>query len=508
MIIVFHIEGRQVVRVQEHKGNILEGFSKTPLLTLRELARIYPKQWLVWCDAQLEHTIDFLSFKNALHHPAIMVSDLRLSNPISKDLHYIEESPFAKVNLDVTYPTWQMSSAIGAIYGGVLDQIASYIPHNLNLEYSLNSIAKKCQSQGLRCYHSPLVKEKISLRYKESTINPYVFAASTFKKRWLPFLFLCHIIFEKRFPIRSLIQGLFQSKSQIRLDINKIKGTSSRTFPSDTSVDVIIPTMGRATYLYDVLKDFSVQTVIPNKVIIVEQNADPAARTALPYLTEESWPFKIVHHFIHQTGACNARNIALKETSAAWVFFADDDIRLDSHTIQNGLDVIKNSGVNGLAMSCLQHGEQKFFDTTRQWFSFPSGASMVQGALSRKLFFDTAYEHGYGEDADYGMQLRNAGVDILYHPEIELLHLKAPIGGFRHKIVQPWESEAVAPKPSPTVMRFRLTHSTAQQLKGYKLRLLLGQLNQKKPLNVVRFIKHFKKGWNTAVTWAKKLESK
>ena len=212
-----------------------------------------------------------------------------------------------------------------------------------------------------------------------------------------------------------------------------------------------------------------------------------------------------MHHFIHETGACNARNIALKETTAEWVFYADDDNRFDSKVIENALVSLKKYGKKALTTSYLQKGEQKEFTVPKQWTTFGSGNSFVQGTLSRKLFFDTAYEHGYGEDADYGMQLRNEGVDILYCPDIDLQHLKAPVGGFRNKIEQPWESEIIAPKPSPTVMLFRLKHATPVQLKGYKLRLFLRQLNQQKPLHLVRFIRHYKKGWNTSIKWAKKL---
>ena len=64
------------------------------------------------------------------------------------------------------------------------------------------------------------------------------------------------------------------------------------------------------------------------------------------------------------------------------------------------------------------------------------------------------FEFGFGEDADFGMQLRNQGYDVLYLPEPEILHLKAPIGGFRTKPVLQWQNESIQPKPSPTVMLY------------------------------------------------------
>ena len=37
------------------------------------------------------------------------------------------------------------------------------------------------------------------------------------------------------------------------------------------------------------------------------------------------------------------------------------------------------------------------------------------------------YEFGFGEDIDFGMQLRNNGIDIIYLPYPEIIHIKAPM---------------------------------------------------------------------------------
>lgn len=508
MIIVYHIQGRHVLKIQDDTGKPIAYHSEKPLEALFEIASKFPERFIAWCEEAVENQVDFAKIASVVNHKAIMVSDLRGGNPVPSDIEFVEESPFAKINLEVTYPTWQMSSATGAIHASILNQLKGQVKKHISLDIALNSIAKKCQSQGLFCYHSPLLNEEVSYASHEATFNPYTFVAQTFKKRWVPFLLLSHLIFERRFPLLSFLKGMFQSRSSLTLDSSKINIDPKQSFSGNTTVDVIIPTMGRATYLYDVLKDFSVQTILPQKIVIVEQNADANALSELAYLTNESWPFKIIHHFIHRTGACNARNVALAETSADWVFFADDDIRFGNELIKTALNKIEELGVLCIAMSCLQKGEKKTFQRIVQWSSFPSGASMVEGTLSRKHSFNTSHEHGYGEDADYGMQLRNAGADILYHPEVNLLHLKAPIGGFRHKMEQPWESEKVCPKPSPTVMLYRLKHTTVKQQQGYKLRLFLRQLNQQKPLHLIAFIKRFQKGWSTAVKWAKIIDNR
>ena len=85
----------------------------------------------------------------------------------------------------------------------------------------------------------------------------------------------------------------------------------SRFVDASFIIDVIIPTIGRSNYVHNVLKDLAQQTHLPKRVIIIEQHPDPASTSDLDFIYSKSWPFAIKHQFIHQTGACNARNLAL-----------------------------------------------------------------------------------------------------------------------------------------------------------------------------------------------------
>ena len=70
-------------------------------------------------------------------------------------------------------------------------------------------------------------------------------------------------------------------------------------------------------------------------VIIVEQNPKHNSESELDFFTTETWPFAIKHTFTHQAGACNARNIALTQITSEWVFFADDDIRIENDLLKD-----------------------------------------------------------------------------------------------------------------------------------------------------------------------------
>jgi len=116
-----------------------------------------------------------------------------------------------------------------------------------------------------------------------------------------------------------------------------------------------------------------------------------------------------------------------------------------------------------------------------------------------------ALEFGYGEDVDFGMQLRNLGVDVIYIPEIKISHLKAPIGGFRSTYKPSWIDGEIQPKPSPTVMLNRLNNSSKHQLLGYKTLLLIKYYFAQTIKNPMRYYKQFTRQWNQSVFLANEL---
>jgi hypothetical protein len=130
---------------------------------------------------------------------------------------------------------------------------------------------------------------------------------------------------------------------------------------------------------------------------------------------------------------------------------------------------------------------------------------VVKANRLKGLKFDMRFEFGYGEDVDFGMQLRNKGVDIIYLPFPEIKHSKASIGGFRTKFKHPWEGGALLPKPSPTVMLNRMKNSTKEQLLGYKTVLFLKYYTQQSIKNPFKYILVFKKQWRLSKMWANRL---
>jgi glycosyltransferase involved in cell wall biosynthesis len=291
----------------------------------------------------------------------------------------------------------------------------------------------------------------------------------------------------------------------MEFDFNTVVIKSSRRVVQKKEVDVIIPTIGRKEYLYDVLKDLSTQSILPKNVILVEQNPDSNSVSELDFIKTENWPFNIKHIFIHRTGVCHARNLALKLVESEWTFFGDDDLRFDDQLIERALENIEKLGVKAINTICLQPGEKQTYFKTSQTPIFGSGTSFVKSDLLTYLHFDLRFEFGYGEDSDFGMQIRNNGEDVVFISDVLITHLKAPFGGYRIQHKNNWDNETYKPKPSPTIMLFNQKYLTKHQILGYKLLLFIKFYKHQSIKNPFRYISEMKKKWNSSLYWSQQL---
>jgi GT2 family glycosyltransferase len=478
---------------------------------LQQIAAKNPQATLVWCHVDHASNLNFDILKKLFHHNKLMLS-FNPSNTafLSDRIGYVDESLFVNVNKKVCFPTWQMSSVVGMIHASVLVKLYS-IPCQQDLDYYFTSVAKVAMPKGLLCYSEPKLLLNLNNREKgdASIYTLFRFVKQHYKIRWVFLLFFNLVWYESKLPIFSFFLSLFYKKrkgSDIYLDGTKV--ASNGDVIKHKTIDVIIPTIGRKKYLYDVLKDLAKQTLLPQKVIIVEQNPVENSASNLDYLMTESWPFKIKHLFTHQAGACNARNLALQEVESEWVFLADDDIVLESDFLYDIFLSIEKYGIEAVSVSCLRENEKSSFNTIVQWQSFGSGCSIVTTTNLNKCTFGLGYEFGFGEDSDFGMQLRNQGIDVLYLPEPKIIHLKAPVGGFRTKPRLAWENDEIQPKPSPTVMLFQITHKTKQQNLSYKTILFFKYYKHQSIKNPYTYFITFKKQWERSCYWADKLNNR
>ncbi|MGM8362754.1 glycosyltransferase family 2 protein [Flavobacterium sp. ARAG 55.4] len=513
MILIYH-DNKNVVKIISENNEIIPFNNKESIaFVLMELAKKYSQCKIVWCHQKYSEALNLDKIDTVFYHDKMMLSyNPAAVNFLGNRIGYVEESPFIKINKKVRYPTWQMSSSVGIIHSDVLMAIDNQIKQQANFDYYLNSIAKISMPLGLLCYSEPeLLKNHSFLsERKPSDYTLFKFVKQHYKTRWVFLLFLNLMIYESKFPFLALVYSLFFKKRNdylIKLDKIEVNVSSADDLNSE-KIDVIIPTIGRKQYLYDVLKDLAQQTHLPKKVIIVEQNPLEASISELDYLATQNWPFVIKHIFTHQAGACNARNLALAEVESEWVFLNDDDNRFEKTLLKDIFFNIKKYGVESITTAYPQVNEFNCNKNVMQSLNFGAGNSFIKSKFLNTVKFNMGYEFGYGEDNDFGMQLRNQGVDILYVPEPQISHLKAPMGGFRTKPDLIWNQDKIKPKPSPTVMLYQLLHHTKEQQKGYKTTLFIKYYSAQSIKNPLIYFFNFKKEWKQSIYWANYLMSK
>ncbi len=513
MIVIYH-NNSCITRVESKEINTIFFDKKKSIASgLMQLAIQFPESKLVWCHESFQEYINLNAIPELIHHNKMLLSyNPGASNYLGTRIGYVEESPFIKVNKKVTYPTWQMSGSTGVIHASVLIAFKDKIRLDSNFDYYLNSIAKIGMPLGLFCYSEPNLLIELPIKTTKSSASLFTlfkFVKQHYKARWTVLLLLNLLVYELRLSFLALIYSLFfknRNTSQISLD--NIPVQSNRSVVQMATIDVIIPTIGRKKYLYDVLKDLALQTHLPVNVIIIEQNPQENSVSELDYLQNETWPFIIKHTFTNQAGACNARNLALSQVESEWVFLNDDDNRFESDLIEKVFINIKKYGIRVMSTSYLQLNEEQNFNIITQSGIFGSGNSFLKTELLKKVTFNKSFEFGYGEDTDFGFQLRNAGTDIICFPDIRILHLKAPVGGFRIKPVFAWMNENIQPKPSPTIMLYKQLHLTIEQIKGYKIILFFKFYSIQNIKNPISYFNNFQRQWAKSLYWANELKNK
>ena len=503
MILILHND-IQVTKIEDLANKTIIDISKKNSIqkTLLELAKNNYDEFLIWCREELRTILDEDSLKNIFHHKLIMAS-YGLSSYLPEEIGYVEESPFIKVKRNVTYPTWQMSSEVGGIHASVLLEFRD-LPLKDDFSYYLNSLAKLGQPRGLFCYSEPRLTTGLipGSRTTASISVLFRFVKQHYKTRWLFLLLLDFIVYQRRLPLLPFLYSFsFRKRTEISPDLSKIQVESSKKVMSEESLDVVIPTIGRKDYLYQVLQDLKSQTRRPSQVIIVEQNPDLNSISELDYLDQEDWPFKIRHIFTHQAGVCNARNLALKEVRSEWVFFNDDDNSFNSNLIEEVFCNIRKYGISCYCTPYLKPDEDPEFDLVTQTTTFGAGNTFLKNSSREGIKFAPELEFGYGEDKDFGMQLREKGVDVIFFPKPAIIHLNAPSGGFRIKQKFPWRNSQPTPIPSPTLMWYKERHLSREQLLGYKTVLFFNLLKKGRIKESLKF----NSSWQASMNWAGKL---
>lgn len=468
----------------------------------------YPNEKIIWVNNAIKNFINYSAIENLkFNNFSIHFFSANKKLYLHRWIGYVDQISLFKINYQKLFQTWAISSDIGIVKGELINEICKKIEFSEeNFDLFLNTIGFNLKMNSVFFYSNPeLLLENYTANFtNECTENEVIsYIKKNFDFKWYLILFLNVLIYERRFLIFPFFRNLFKHKTKItKYKFNFFK-LNQIDIPKLT-IDVIIPSIGREKELYGVFDCLRNQTYLPNQVVLVEQNPIQNTESNLNWIKDEKWPFHIEHIYINQTGVCNARNIALSKVKSEWVFMCDDDNIFENTLLQNVLSLIEKYNFSSVSLAYPQKNETVDYKFVHQTTIYGSGNSFIPSSVIKNCYFDKNYEFCYGEDFDYGMQLRNQGLDVVYLPEPIIIHLKAPMGGYRIKPVLPWSNDAIAPNPSPTILLNFLKYKTKEQLLSYKTLYFYNKLVKSK----LKFYSTFKKvklQWRASEIWAKRL---
>jgi glucosyl-dolichyl phosphate glucuronosyltransferase len=219
-------------------------------------------------------------------------------------------------------------------------------------------------------------------------------------------------------------------------------------------VSLVLPTLDRPQAIYNLLRHVEHQTVAPHEIIIVDQSALLDERVA-SYAAATP---RVRHHRIVERGLPNARNVGVGLATGDVVLFLDDDSIPDPDLIRFHAEAYADPGVGGVggrvqggydsggvSIGKFRESDGKvvrnFGATIRCEVDHLPGGNMSfrRDVFDRVGGFDKTYGgSSIGEETDFCLRARRAGVRFLFEPRASLEHLHLPTGGCRAPRFEDW----------------------------------------------------------------------
>ncbi|MEA3180327.1 MAG: succinoglycan biosynthesis protein ExoM [Gammaproteobacteria bacterium] len=195
---------------------------------------------------------------------------------------------------------------------------------------------------------------------------------------------------------------------------------------------VCIATYRRNGQLDEVLDDLMRQTVLPDQVVVVDNDAAGGARAVIERRGGNSAPFRIDYAVQPERNIAKTRNRTVELAEGEWLAFVDDDERAPETWLQRLLEAAEKYAADGVlspveprlaadAPDWIRKG--RFYDFPHQ----PEGAVVPLNCMrfgnvllrgdwlrAEPGPFDERYRLGTGEDGDLLVRLANKGARIIW----------------------------------------------------------------------------------------------
>ena len=231
---------------------------------------------------------------------------------------------------------------------------------------------------------------------------------------------------------------------------------STAALPAAPQVSVILPTYGRYRYVAEVLEDLRQQTIKPTQILIADGNPDGTRKPEV-YQNFADLPLEILWLEPSQNGTCASRNACLARLTGEYVWFVDDDSRLDAQNLENHLRLLITYGADVSVGPAYTHNRPDLHGFQREirCTFMDCGTTLCRtSVLEKSGGFDLQYNESLpGEDRDIGDRFTIAGGLMLNNPYAKRFHYLAPVGGARSSSnnVHRWRRWALSPRPVQSV---------------------------------------------------------
>lgn len=197
-------------------------------------------------------------------------------------------------------------------------------------------------------------------------------------------------------------------------------------------ISLCIPTHRRAQQLLALLKDLSVQELLPYEVVVVDNDADESARPVVERFRASGCPFPLVYAVQPERSIPLTRNLTVALASGEWLAFVDDDERAPPGWLRTIWACAQSHAADGV----LAPVEPRVPDSAPDWirkgdfYEWPRVATgtvvprkllrfgnlLLRGTAVRELPgpFDPAFALSAGEDVDMLVRMVNAGARLVW----------------------------------------------------------------------------------------------
>jgi len=200
-------------------------------------------------------------------------------------------------------------------------------------------------------------------------------------------------------------------------------------------ISVCIATYRRPDRLHQVLVDMTQQSLTPDQVVVVDNDASASARPVVEQCRAMGTPFTLDYDVQPEPSIATTRNRTVQLASGDWLAFIDDDERAPKDWLQklvNAADTFQADGV-------LAPVEPQVPDTAPTWirrgrfYDFPHQADGAVMPLNRMRFgnvllgaqrvralpgpFDSTLGLAAGEDVDMLVRLAHSGARIVWYDQ-------------------------------------------------------------------------------------------